>query len=128
MNVIWIMEWYSRFFWGAALKCKADEDPERLCTKAPSTRFGFNDNSKFEKRGNVLCSKFSMTELISLSDDLWLNNEPLRFAELDVLWLQGKMWTCCCQSFLDEQGGKKKTGAPTSFKSHITFLNTHHSS
>lgn len=64
------------FFLGAALKCKADEDPERLCMKAPSTRFGFNDNSKFEKRGNVLCSKFSMTELISLSDDLWLNNEP----------------------------------------------------
>lgn len=34
MNVIWIMEWYSRFFFeggggGAALKCKADEDPER---------------------------------------------------------------------------------------------------
>lgn len=87
MNVIWIMEWYSRvFFEGGGGGC-FEMQGRRRPREAPSTRFGFNDNSKFEKRGNVLCSKFSMTELISL----WLNNEPLRCAELDVLWLQGIM-------------------------------------
>lgn len=81
---------FKGFFWGGGGSC-FEMQGRRRPREAPSTRFGFNDNSKFEKRGNVLCSKFSMTELISLSDDLWLNNEPLRCAELDVLWLQGKM-------------------------------------
>lgn len=41
------MEWYSSFFGGTALKCKAGDEPDRPCTKEPSGEFGFNDNSEF---------------------------------------------------------------------------------
>lgn len=43
------MEWYSRFFWGTALKCKAGDDPDRTCMKEPPGEFGFNDNLELEK-------------------------------------------------------------------------------